>query len=44
MVRYIQAGFDADDQTREYVHEAVPKVDGACCATMIDFDHAILWN
>ena len=22
MVRYIQAGFDADDQTREYVHEA----------------------
>ncbi|CAE7353258.1 IPO5 [Symbiodinium pilosum] len=28
MVRYIQAGFDADDQTREYVHEAAGRVAG----------------
>jgi len=28
MVHYIQAGFEADDQTREYVHEAAGRVAG----------------
>ena len=34
MVHYIRAGFEADDQTREYVHEAaLLEINfGMCCA------------